>query len=131
MTATRRKLSWEPIRLGDVFCAPACGRGCTFDEYTAAHDNGAALAGYLGEGWTWKVHENLGWHFQAISPCGRIKVVGNRRHGYTAFLGEVDFPGGRWSEHGKLPEQAVAAVLRKAKVERDEIAQLLNGLEDA
>lgn len=95
-------------------CAKWCGRGCTEGEYRAAQLAGRRLAERLGPGWTYEVHENLGWHYRAISPCGRIKVIGGGRH-YTAFLGAAGEPGGTWAESGSTPRLAVIAVVHVAR----------------
>lgn len=80
-------------------------------EYEAARLAGKSLAKTLGRGWTWKVWENLGWHYKAISPCGRIKVTSHN----CAFLGDPGSSGGRWAEHGRTPKSAVRNVIAAAK----------------
>jgi len=108
-------------------CAKWCGRGCTEQEYQQAVSGGTALARRLGKGWKSVVWENLGWHYQAVSPCRRLKVHPNGT-GYTAFLGEASSPGGTWAEHGRTPESAIRAVVRVAKREVVSIAELVEGL---
>lgn len=105
-------------------CARWCGRGCTQAEYDAAREAARALAARLGPGWKGNVWENLGWHYQAVSRKGFVKVNpvidGNQRKrpivAYTCFIGEKNFPGGRYAENGKTPEQAIknAAALAAA-----------------
>lgn len=103
-------LSWKPKASGKVYCAPACGRGCTRAEYNAATRRVHALCKRLGRGWKPHVWENLGWHYSAISPCGRWKVHAStfrgKIAGYTAFLGH---PGPKWAETGKTPESRTRA----------------------
>lgn len=109
-------------------CARWCGRGCTQAEYETAKKAGAALAARLGATWKARVWENLGWHFSAVSLCGRLKVYDNGRRYFTACLGEKEFPGGRWAEDGSTPAKAVEAVLAVARKERDWIDECLRGL---
>lgn len=129
MTKTK-KLSWTPIRRGATYCAPACGSGCTWKAYSGAVVQASELAERLGEGWTPDVSENMGWHYQVQSPCGRIRVspIG-REGGYHAFLGEPDGVGGRWVEDGQTPEVAVAEVIAAARAELKELGAYLEGME--
>ncbi len=121
-------LSWNPELRGSIYCAPACGRGCTRQEYLNADKAGLALATRLGGDWTWKVWENLGWHYKAVSPCGRLKVHPvHGCDGFTAFLGEAGC-GGKWAEHGSTPQEAVDAVVAAGRAAFDEVADLLEGL---
>jgi hypothetical protein len=111
-------LSWEPRRVGPIFCSPACGGGCTREQFRVATREADALCKTLDQttplkGWTPYVWENLGWHYKAVSPCGRIKV----HFGYTAYLGQKALSGGQWAENAKTPAKAVAAVIRTAKEE--------------
>ncbi len=124
-------LSWEPERrvMGSIYCSPACGRGCTRQEYLNADKAGLALATRLGGDWTWKVWENLGWYHKAVSACGRIKVhPAPGCGGFAAFLGEAGSPGGRWVEQGSTPQEAVDAVVAAGRETLDEVAALLEGL---
>lgn len=107
-------LSWTPERNGELYCAPACGRGCTHDEYLVAERNGAELAKTLGPDWKYRTWENLGWHYEAISPCGCISVHANafrRSTTYTAYF-EVPSTTGQWISSAKTPRAAVKAAIR-------------------
>lgn len=119
------KLSWTPVRRGAIYCAPACGRGCTFAEYQHAVKSGKKLAATLGTGWTSSVSENLGWFYEATSPCGRMRVspLEDRRGKlgppkvliYHADLGGmVDDSPGQWIGEGGTPTEAVRDAVRKA-----------------
>lgn len=125
-----KPLSWKPVRRGDTFCAPACGHGCTVQEYERAKISAKTLCENLGPGWKPNVWENLGWHFNAISSCGRLKVHtdGLLSRSFRAYLGEASSSGGRWAERGSTPKAAVAAVKSKARAELAYIASLLDGL---
>jgi len=96
-------------------CAKWCGRGCTEAEHSAATKAAARLCARLGPKWKLHVWENLGWHYAAISPCGRFKVHPSSGGGFTAFLGAAREPGGTWTAHAKTPEAAVLAVFATAR----------------
>lgn len=59
-------LSWKAIKKENVYCAPACGSGCTYDQYLKAKDTAMRVRSSLHRphGWKVKVFENLGWHSQ-------------------------------------------------------------------
>jgi hypothetical protein len=133
MTSSRASaLSWEPRRdAHGLYCAPACGRGCTLAEYKDALKRAETLAKRLGPGWTPRVHENLGWHSKVIDETGLWKVHVNQYYGmkkptYLAFLGESDI-GGRWAESADTPEAAIDAVLTIARREFASLEKLLEG----
>lgn len=102
--------SWTPIRRGPIYCSPACGCSCRFSDFKRAHEEGAALATSLGQGWTFSVWENGGWHRNAISPCTRLKIHGGPGR-YTAFLGEFGSMGGLWVATDADPREAVRQVV--------------------
>lgn len=56
-------------RVGDIYCDPRCGRGCTWDEYQAALKGAAELIGLLGDQWKGDVWDNLGWCY-----CVKLKI---------------------------------------------------------
>jgi hypothetical protein len=91
-----------------------------------------ALAAQLGAGWTSEVWENLGWHYAAISPCGRWKIHASRAYNcdkpdsYTAFLGETDSPGGYWAETAATPEEAIKKTINVARAEVEHRASFLD-----
>jgi hypothetical protein len=120
---------WKAVRRGLTYCAcaPACGGDCTFADHEKAVANASALAKRLGPTWRPVVWENLGWHYKAVSTCGRLKVYGSR-YGYTAFLGDADNPGGRWACSAPRAKAAVDAVIRQANDEREQVAALLLNL---
>ena len=119
-------LSWTPARAGRQYCSPACGRGCTFEEYRVAKASAETLATAMG--WRTKVWENLGWHWAVISPCGRLKVHPSTGSGFFALLGGSEGPGGRWSAHGRTVREAVEDVVAAAKQEVGKLAQLVEDL---
>jgi hypothetical protein len=117
-TATKSKsLSWKPVSNGAIYCAPACGCGCTLAAYRQAHQDARELCKRLGKGWKPRVWENMGWHYCAIGADGYLKVHPNKYsrkvESYTAFLAtEPDSDGGKWAESGDTPEEAIANMLK-------------------
>lgn len=63
---------WKPVRLGKYYCAPRCGRGCTWAEFQLATKRAAALCKRLGKGWEPRVWENGGWHYQATKETAEV-----------------------------------------------------------
>ena len=51
MKQSRVERSWEPIRIGDTYCSPACGRGCKWSAYQTCVRKANALAKRLGSNW--------------------------------------------------------------------------------
>ncbi len=110
-------------------CASWCGSGSIGEEYHKAKRAAAALAKQLGKGWKPRVWENMGWHFEAVSLCGRLEVHGGSGgRAFTAYLGEPSHPGGRWAQHGKTAKAAVKAVVQEGKRELAVVTALMEGL---
>lgn len=111
-------------------------RWATKAEYQAATAAKALvkrLNKSCGKGWGKRVWENLGWHYMAISPCGRLKVGPTSDGSYLAFVGpsEDRFMGGRWVGAGATPEDAITDVVETAQKELVELTRLLIGFGDA
>ena len=119
------KLSDKPIRRGDVYCSSFCGGGCTLKSYQKAKKQAAALVKDLGKGWFPKVWENLGWHFAAISSCGRYYVFGSG-NSWIAFIGDKDSCSGTWHATATTPKNAIKAVRKIAVKDVRHQADLLD-----
>lgn len=120
MARTRKPkpLSWTPKQRGKIYCAPACGGGCTLEAFNLATKRANILCARLGHGWRPRIWENLGWHYSAVSSCGRWKVHAHHHKSgvtYSAFLGAADSPGGFWAESGETPEAAMRNTWDAAK----------------
>lgn len=76
---------WTPIRDGDIFCAPACGRKCKLVDFECATASAAVLIGELGDGWEPRVWENCGWHFSAGKGAATVDYSENGGH-FTASI---------------------------------------------
>jgi hypothetical protein len=123
-------LSWDPVRRGPIYCAPACGFDCTWAAFQQAEKDAAKLCAYLkkklGIKWTPRVWENMGWHYAVHDEAtGKLKVypsiIDKKVRSYTAFLGFDRNAGGTWAEYGDTPELALAAVFTPflAQIKRD------------
>lgn len=141
-TAVRKKrpeLSWTPRAIGTIYCAPACGRGCTREEYETAKAFSESMAIRLGPGWKAAPSENMGWHAKAVSSCGKVKVHTDwwRREkwkasaSYTAYIGEDESAGGRWVYTDKTPGRAYAGAAAMAMLESVRITKLVASLPKA
>jgi hypothetical protein len=128
-TPKKTPLSWKPLARGNRYCAPACGRGCTRAEFQLAHRRGVQLADSLGDGWSHLVWENLGWHYKAVSPCGRIAVYPSPlrptlpQDPYTAYLGD-----GRFSAIASEPAEAIKQVILLGRAAEYDLRKLMDGL---
>lgn len=135
MTAAESK-RWNTARRsgpgGSIYCAPFCGRGCTYAEYQFAVSMADLLAMSLGHGWKPRVHENMGWFWSAVSQSGLITVCPfifrGKVRSYTAFLSDAPDRGGRWTGSAKTPRGAVSRArgeMAAALAELNRIAALL------
>ena len=123
-----KKLRWDPVRAEARYCAPACGLGCTYEQYKAAVRRARALAKRLGSDWNGDVWENLGWHYRAVSSCKRFKVHSDGDKIFTAFLGDADSSGGFWSATATTPKMALRQALHKAQEEVQRLTAVLTDL---
>jgi len=126
-----KKLSWEPIRRGLIYCASACGSGCTLAAYKRACKRGKALAKKLGKGWKARIHENMGWHYCAHSSGGFVTVYESYRLSgkptYSALANTTGNVGsGQWVVSSvKTPQAAVHAALVLMQKEQRAIQKAL------
>ena len=127
MPSTRTKPNpWKPIRDGEIYCAPACGRGCTHAEYAKAISESDGYAQHLGAGWKTRVFENLGWHWELISPSGRLTVSPHYREkkleSFTASIQMKNGPG--FHANDKRPRAAISKVRAKVAQHADAMKAL-------
>lgn len=113
------KQDWKAVRKGNQYCAPSCGRGCTWREYVAAVDASAHLVKRLRSNhgpWKARVWENLGWHY-SVSNREHIDIYPHGGDECSAFL-QVPGPwGGNLVVHGHNSEKAIVLLLKTAKAE--------------
>lgn len=96
---------WTPKRVGDRYCSPGCGGGCTYHAFAMAKQKARALCTMLGPSWKPRVWENLGWFYEAT--LGLVTVSANYRGGYTACL----HIGPNYFMDRKTPKAAVNAII--------------------
>lgn len=101
---------WTPILLGQNYCSPRCGRGCTKKEHDAAVEKAKDLAEKLGPRWSPVVWENLGWHYCAKSDLGEVHRFGPRYYWASLHAGEKQFIG-----EATTPKKAVDKALQSAR----------------
>jgi hypothetical protein len=122
----KTKDRWQPVLKRGLYCSPACGRGCTKKEYDRLRQFGRRIAAGLGSGWMIRMHENLGWFMEVISPCGRIRVGPDYDYnkkkaglpklcGYYANITEPNDLGILYSAHQDTPLEAVRVVIKNAQ----------------
>lgn len=125
--AHRTPLGTEAVRRGKIYCAPFCGRGCTWAEHMAAIAGAKRLVAMLGSNFVPRVHENMGWHFHARSVDGRLSVYDYGGGTYSALLGYEPDRGAQWSaDDHRTPLDAVRSVIDQAIRSRDSLSGMLD-----
>ena len=128
-----KPLSWKPVRKGKFYCAPACGRACTHEEYLKAKEAAKELCALLGPNWKPRVWENLGWHYEAkarnmtVSPRGWSAWESTSDYRASYDIGANQFEG----EDADPRRAVVKAYLRAQKLINETAASnkaLLNEL---
>ena len=114
-----KQLSWEPIRDGEQYCSPACGGGCTIDEYLAANEAAAKLCEELGSSWNPRAWENLGWHYLAFCNGLQVRKIASNLH-------TANYDGNHTS--GETPLQAVEAMRELLTHKIIKLQQLLDDI---
>lgn len=118
-----------------VFCSAACGFNCTRNAYDRAVKEADRLAKRLGDGWTTRVWDNLGWHYEVskgmmcVSP--RLHYPQNNTRdgtwkidGYAAnFRGTKQFIG-----EAETPEDAIGYAIQDARTHVARLTQELAAL---
>jgi len=124
MTTAQNKENdvWTPILSGDVYCSPACGLKCTKSAYDRAVTEAEALAKRMGDGWSFEVWENCGWHYRVKKGTMTIHTrISGRSHeddgykinGYWVDFHPTDIQRGKYtksvqfSAEAETPEDAV------------------------
>jgi hypothetical protein len=114
-----KELSRKPERIGDTYCSPTCGMGCTYDEYEKATNDAKALARKMGRRWMIFVWENLGWHYQVVHDSYNFNIRKSSKDFVCSFKNTLSIT-------NKNPILAFKDMLKEIEGERDE----LNGVID-
>lgn len=127
----KRAPSWKPRRRGNIYCSPACGRGCTAAEYVGAKEEAEAMAS-KAKGFEPRVTENLGWHASAEALDGHITIrkTGKKYHALAsvtnAYAGNPEWG----SVSGRTPQQAVDKIRAGLKHKIAKLQEFLEKLEE-
>ena len=118
---------WTPILSADgvYYCSRRCGGGkfCKKADYDRAVSDAAALAARMGPGWTPYVHENLGWHYKAVSGPDKIYEYGNGR-----FSAWIETPVKQFIVHADDPHDALGFAKQAARTHIARIEEHLKAL---
>ncbi|NRF83817.1 hypothetical protein HQ619_07740 [Burkholderia gladioli] len=78
---------WTPRLTGKIYCSPACGFGCTKDDFDRASALAYAFATNLGSGWQAHVWENGGWHWEVTKGAAILRPTHDGRfHAEIRFM---------------------------------------------
>lgn len=116
-----------------IKCDPLCGRGCTKAQYDRNMRHAKALQKKLGNGWTVRVWDNLGWHHHVVSKNQCIYVSDRyaaslmpmpRRCStrYNTYISDV--PGETYVSYdgyGSTPKEAITNAADKLRAKMDQL----------
>jgi hypothetical protein len=97
-----------------------------------AQNHGDALARELGEGWTPRVWENLGWHYSAMSSSDTISV--HQTYSNNRYLALAHTSGGSGGQpgltgQGDTPRKAVEDTIARIRAEIAKLESWLEGVD--
>lgn len=119
---------------GGIYCGPDCGMGCTRESYNDKRAHLSQLIDQLGKGWTGRMWDNLGWHWEAISPCRRIHVSYNETHGvasrWSASIQRAGDFGILWHGYGRTPDAAIKRAIADLESKIGQFIDLLSAFKD-
>jgi hypothetical protein len=119
--------AWDPVERGSIYCAPACGSGCTREEFERVTRAAVELCAELGPGWEPRVWENMRWHGEVYFGGVHVSLPKDYdRDRYTAYLGargeSSGFSGVEWCSDKDpriaIRKMAVSAMAKIAKERR-------------
>lgn len=91
MDGTPDEKGWTPIQSddGQFYCSPRCGGGkfCRREWHDMAVKKADELAVRLGDGWTPRVWENLGWFYSAEKGRCAVHPSENRNARFDPATG--------------------------------------------
>jgi hypothetical protein len=123
-----RELSWVPVRNGDIYCSPACGAKCLIDEFLQAQKEAEWLVAELGNSWTPRVWENMGWFYSAKYSQNSLEM--EMHPNGEKYWCDLRFPGIYQiiADNGSDPQKLVAELIKKATKLRDSFSQAIYGM---
>jgi len=126
---------WTVVRKGKEYCAPACGGGCTFAQYTVMKKQADKMCAELGKGWEPKLTHNLGWHCKVVNGHVTIHYFDDRSGNNHAdeYSAWIEFDLGSQTvqiiHDDDNMQKAFSAALKEAKALRDLIKKQIDTLE--
>lgn len=102
---------WTPILDDDVYCSPRCGFRCKKADYDRAVAAADDVVRELGEGWSPRVWENMGWYSEARRGSMTVRI--DRRDG--TFDADFDSIDKQYSATAKTATNAVRCALALAQ----------------
>lgn len=114
---------WTPVRVDSIYCSPACGGKCTYEEYVEAVEGADRLVKALGPAFTGDVWENLGWHYAA--QCAGLRVYSKGKKGYRGYTATF----GMFSASGTTPRHVVRKIVSLASAQLRDLAAAIGAAE--
>jgi len=108
-----------------VYCAPACGHGCTRKDYEAALFRAQRVADALGEAWKAEASENMGWHSKVRKAEVYICVPGS--WGASQYMAGTEGRGILGT--GRTARQAINVMVERLRMERSAAERILETVE--
>lgn len=125
-----RKLSWTPVRRGNIYCSPACGSGCTYAGYLDARKRAERMAKQL-PGFKPRVWENLGWHYAVTALDAHVSVYPSY-DGYHVLASTTHMHAGdpEWGAlNARSPKEAISKLKKRLRREITTLQDFLKRLE--
>lgn len=126
-----KPLSWKPVLRGAIYCAPACGAGCTRIAYLEAQERSRVLLGAMkSKGWKADVWENLGWHYAVRHKGLGVSIhedLDQRKSLVYSAAGPawlVEGEGGSRVLHAANPNVLVRVMARRIKESISDLQQM-------
>jgi len=134
----RTSKRWQPIRDGDKYCAPACGAGCTYDQYEWAKQCGHALVAMLdSNNFKPRIWENLGWHYSATTKDDNheegdffIQVYDYNQERQVKYWVDIQVGGRQYTGHFDCPNEGINSLMTQLMSDVMKMQLALNKYED-
>ena len=134
-----KKLSWKPRRRGKIYCSPACGAKCTWEQYQEMKRLGEKMRLSMRNPKLWRIHihENLRWHvcLEHIPTNGYLTVYPGFGRSYHTLLSLIMSHAGDmdWSNDKsfRTPQKAVDYILdlaRRVMVKKNAVMTKFDGI---
>lgn len=121
-----------PVARGPIYCSPWCGAHCTRKAYDRATEAATALAASLGEGWTPRVWESLGWSWSAtkgeseVHPSIRGSTISGE-YTVTRYSASVR-AGNQFIAYAEAPQDALGFAVQDARTFQARLSEALDAL---